>query len=358
MTSRPLRFALLAGGLALALGMSACGLDAPKTSESSAGAGDPGTLTIYTARDKALATEVIADFEKANPNYTGKIQLLTLGAQEALERVKAEKSNPQGDIWWGGTQQQMQQAVAEQVLAPAPKDVIDAVPAAQRDADGLWVGEMKLAEVIFYNKDMLTADQAPKDWDDLISPAMKDKIAIRDVLASGTMRSIYAAMIDRQFDAAGSPDAGYEWLKKLDANTKVYAANPTDLYLRITRQEAAVTAWNLQDVMLQIQNQKAPFTPVVPASGAPMLIDGVAKIKNGPSSAGADAFLSFLMSKEEQSKLSETYFQIPTISLPKEPSWLADLNLKEMKVNWERVNKSEPEWSSYWAANIKGQGNK
>ncbi|WP_426988310.1 extracellular solute-binding protein [Pseudarthrobacter sp. Y6] len=358
MTSRPLRFALLAGGLALTLGMSACGLDSPKPSASSSGAEGPGTLTIYTARDKALATEVIADFEKANPNYTGKIQLLTLGAQEALERVKAEKSNPQGDIWWGGTQQQMQQAAAEQVLAPAPKDVIDAVPAAQRDADGLWVGEMKLAEVIFYNKDMLTADQAPKDWDDLISPAMKDKIAIRDVLASGTMRSIYAAMIDRQFDATGSPDAGYEWLKKLDANTKVYAANPTDLYLRIIRQEAAVTAWNLQDVMLQIQNQKAPFTPVVPASGAPMLIDGVAKIKNGPSSAGADAFLSFLMSEEEQSKLSETYFQIPTISLPKEPSWLADLNLKEMNVNWERVNKSQPEWSSYWAANIKGQGNK
>ena len=355
MTSRPLRVALLAGGLALTLGMTACGLDAPKDSGSSAGATGSGTLTIYTARDKGLATDVVADFEKANPGYAGKVQVLTLGAQEALERIKAEKANPQGDIWWGGTQQQMQQAAAEQVLAAAPKAVVDAVPAAQRDPEGLWVGEMKLAEVIFYNKEMLSADQAPKDWDDLIDPAMKDKIAIRDVLASGTMRSIFASMVDRKFDAAGSPDAGYEWLKKLDANTKVYAANPTDLYLRITRQEAAVTAWNLQDVMLQIQNQKAPYTPVVPASGAPMLIDGVAKIKNGPSSAGADAFLSFLLSQEEQTKLSEKYFQIPTVTLAKEPAWLADLELKEMKVNWERVNKSEPEWSKYWAEKIKGQ---
>jgi iron(III) transport system substrate-binding protein len=180
-----------------------------------------GTLTIYTARDKGLATDVVADFEKANPAYAGKVQVLTLGAQEALERIKAEKANPQGDIWWGGTQQQMQQAAAEQVLAAAPKAVVDAVPAAQRDPEGLWVGEMKLAEVIFYNKEMLSADQAPKDWDDLIDPAMKDKIAIRDVLASGTMRSIFASMVDRKFDAAGSPDAGYEWLKKLDANTKV-----------------------------------------------------------------------------------------------------------------------------------------
>lgn len=86
-----------------------------------------------------------------------------------------------------------------------------------------------------------------------------------------------------------------------------------------------------------------------------MLIDGVAKIKNGPSSAGADAFLSFLLGQDEQTKLSEKYFQIPTVTLAKEPAWLAGLNLKEMKVNWERVNKSEPEWSKYWAANIKGQ---
>jgi len=358
MTSRPLRFMLLAGGLALTLGMTGCGLDSPKSEGDSAGAEGSGTLTIYTARDKGLATEVIADFEKANPKYAGKVELLTLGAQEALERIKAEKANPQGDIWWGGTQQQMQQAVTEQVLAPAPKAIINAVPEKSRDADGLWVGEMKLAEVIFYNKDMLSADQAPKDWDDLISPEMKNKIAIRDVLASGTMRSIFASMIDRKYDASGGPEAGYDWLKALDANTKVYAANPTDLYLRITRQEAAASAWNLQDVMLQIQKQKAPFVPVVPSSGAPMLIDGVAKIKNGPSSAGADAFLSFLLSEEEQGKLSEKYFQIPTISLASQPAWLADLKLKEMDVNWERVSKNEPEWSKYWAANIKGQSGK
>ena len=33
MTLRPLRFALLAGGLALTLGMSACGLDSPSLPE-------------------------------------------------------------------------------------------------------------------------------------------------------------------------------------------------------------------------------------------------------------------------------------------------------------------------------------
>ena len=342
----------VAGGLALALALSSCGLD-----ESSSGAegSEGGDLTIYTARDKGLAEAVVADFEEANPEYAGKVQILTLGAQEALERIRAEKANPQGDIWWGGTGQQMKQAAGDDILAPAPDAVVDAVPEELRDPAGLWVGEMQLAEVIFYNHDMLTEEQAPKDWDDLIAPEMMDKIAIRDVEASGTMRSIYSAMIDRKFDETGSAEAGYEWLKQLDANTKVYAANPTDLYLRVTRQEAAASAWNLQDVMLQIDSQNAPYTPVVPESGAPMLVDGVAKIKNGPSSDAADAFLEFLLSEDTQKELSETYYQIPSIAMTEEPAWLADLNLKEMEVDWERIGANETEWIGYWAENIKGK---
>lgn len=343
----------VAGGLALMLALSSCGLD---DSSSGAEGSDGGTLTIYTARDKGLAEAVVADFEAANPDYTGKVEILTLGAQEALERVRAEKANPQGDIWWGGTGQQMKQAAGDDVLSPAPEAVIDAVPEDLRDPSGLWVGEMQLAEVIFYNHDMLSEDEAPKDWDDLVAPEMADKVAIRDVEASGTMRSIYSAMIDRQYDAAGSPDAGYDWLRKLDANTKVYAANPTDLYLRVTRQEAAASAWNLQDVMLQIENQNAPYTPVIPASGAPMLVDGVAKIKNGPSSEAADAFLEFLFSEETQKNLSETYYQIPSIEMTETPAWLSDLDLVEMEVDWDRIGQTESEWIGYWAENIKGKG--
>ena len=61
-----------------------------------------------------------------------------------------------------------------------------------KDAEGRWFGEILLPEVIMYNNKALTPEQAPKDWDDLLKPEWKDKIIIRDVAASGTMRSIYA----------------------------------------------------------------------------------------------------------------------------------------------------------------------
>ena len=91
--------------------LAACGLDGGGGSGSSedGGEGGPVPFTIYTARDSELAEKVVADFEAANPEWEGMATVLTLGAQEALERVRAEKSNPQGDLWWGGTRQQLSQ---------------------------------------------------------------------------------------------------------------------------------------------------------------------------------------------------------------------------------------------------------
>ena len=179
---------------------------------------------------------------------------------------------------------------------------------------------------------------------------------IRDVEASGTMRAIYCAMIDRLYEEEESPEPGYEWLLGLDTNTVAYAANPTDMYQRVSREEAAISPWNLQDIMLQKHGDFPMFDAVVPASGAPMLVDGLAKIANGPGGAGADAFISYLMSAEVQTAMAEEYFQIPAIELEEEPQWLVDLGLKEMEVDWDRIAENEEEWISYWASNIKGQG--
>ncbi|UMP00112.1 extracellular solute-binding protein [Amycolatopsis sp. EV170708-02-1] len=310
-------------------------------------------MTIYASRPKNIADRVVARFEAANPQYKGKVKMLTMGAQEVLERVRAEAGRPQADIWWGGTSQQFEQGVAAGLLAPMPSAAARRVPLAYHGRNDLWLGEMRMAQVIFYNRDMLTPEQAPKDWDDLVTPAFRDKVLIRDVAASGTMRSAFSAMVDRSFARTGSPEQGYEWLRALDANTKEYVPNPSDLYLRVQRREAPVSVWNLQDILVQ-QKKGAPFTPVIPASGAPILIDGVGKVKGGPNGAAADAFVDFLFQEPIQQELAETSFQIPTLRLSREPAWLTAIGLKEMPVDWATVNQREHEWITYWSEHIKG----
>ncbi|MFO7173112.1 MAG: extracellular solute-binding protein [Bacillota bacterium] len=352
---------------ALAVAIAGCGgqgaapqggsdAQAPAGGGEQSGGQEEERLVIYTARDKSVVDFVVPRFEEAHPEYKGKVEVLTMGAQEILERVRAEKANPQADVWWGGTQQALSQAAKEGLLAAVKPSFADQVPAEYKDPNGYWYGEILLPEVIMYNTDALSPEEAPQDWDDLLDPKWKGKIIIRAVPASGTMRTIYAAMIYRFYEQDGKPDRGFEWLKKLDANTKEYAANPTDLYLKLARQEGLLSLWNLQDILIQKEQKNMPFGYVVPKSGAPILVDGVAVVQGAKHPRAAEKFLEFLFSQELRTALATEYYQIPTIPLDQEPEWLRGLELKAMELDWDVMAANEKDWIQYWDQNIKGKG--
>ncbi|MET7878083.1 extracellular solute-binding protein [Micromonospora profundi] len=311
-------------------------------------------FVIYSARDKAVTDYVVEQFTAKNPEYKGKVEVLNMGAQEVLERVRAEKANPQASVWWGGTQQGLATGASEGLLEAWQPTFAGKMDARYKDAEGRWFGEILLPEVIMYNNKALSADEAPKDWDDLIDPKWKNKIIIRDVAASGTMRSIYSSMIQRLSADGSNPQPGYDWLRKLDANTVEYAANPADLYLKMSREQGVVSAWNLQDVLLQA-DKKMPFGYVMPASGAPVLVDGVAAVKGG-NKAGAEKFLEFLFDDSLRATLAKDYFQIPAVEIAEKPEWLANLGLKPMDVDWDVIGKNETAWINHWNAEIKDKG--
>src|SRR5436190_6932315 len=292
------------------LGLLAVGCGGP-AKQDAAGKDNAQNLIIYTGRDKDEVARVVDLFIQKNPKYKGKVDTLTLGAQAALERLKAEKANPQAGFLWGGTQQGLQQAAAEDLLAPSNPANAGLIDPSRKDPQGRWYAEMLLPEVIVYNHDLLKAEQAPKDWDDLITPAFKGKIVIRDVNGSGTMRTIFSAMIYRQSGGTGSPEAGYEWLRRLDANTVIYTPNPDDMYLKLDRGVGTVTMWNLQDAFIQPMKNNRPWSFVIPASGVPVLLDGVGVVNNPTSTQAALDFESFLLEPRLQAQLARDYYQIP-----------------------------------------------
>lgn len=318
---------------------------------------EPQKLVIYTGRDKNIFEIVLPKFKEKYPNI--EVETLEMGAQQILERVRAEKANPQADFWWGGTQSALSTAADEGLLEPYKPTFADKVPALYKDSQDRWYGEMLLPEVIMFNNQALKKEEAPKDWDELLDPKWKDKIVIRNVLPSGTMRTIYSAMIYRQ--GADTPDKGYEWLMKLDANTKEYTQDPTNLYLKMDRQEGVVSLWNLQDVLLQGKKNNHPFDFVYPASGAPILVDGVALVKGSKNMEAAKNFYEFLMSPEIASQLAKERFQFPSrtdISKDDLPDFMKNLELKPLDLDWGVMASKEKEWMQHWDENVKGKGKK
>ena len=314
-----------------------------------------GKLVIYTGRDEEMVQGVIDQFNEKYPDI--QVEFLTMGAQQILERLRGEKANPQADFWWGGTQSALMVGANEDLLHAWQPSFIDTIDTNYKDKEGRWFGEMLLPEVIMINSDLLTKETGPQDWDDLLDPKWKDQILIRGVLASGTMRTIYSSMIVRQ--GADTPDKGYDWLLKLDANTKEYTQDPNALYLKLTRQEGAVSLWNLQDILLKKYTTDYPFDYIYPKSGAPILVDGVAVVNNAKNLENAKLFVEFLFEKDMVTKLANDYYQIPTrsdIDQATMPEWYQELDLKTFDIDWQLMSEKEAEWMEHWDTNIKGSG--
>jgi iron(III) transport system substrate-binding protein len=324
--------------------------------------GDKRTvLTVYSPHGPELLKYYEAEFEKAHPNID--VQWVDMGSQEVLDRIRAEKANPQADLWFGAPAEAFDRAAKENLLEPYIPTWQNAISVEGRDSQDRWYGTYLTPEVIAYNNQAVTREQAPKDWDDVLDPKWKGKLLIRDPIASGTMRAIFGAIVARSVAKTGSPDAGYEWLRKLDANTREYTLNPTILYQKIGRQEGVITLWDMPDIATLQQRFNIPVDYVIPSSGTPLLVDGIALVKGTKHAAEAKMYYEFVTTPAALKAAAEKFLRIPArTDIPQTdlPKWIQEANskIKPMPVDRQVMAEHLDEWMKYWDANIRNSGRK
>ena len=314
-------------------------------------------VVVYSPHGKEMLSAFAGAYEKEHPSVA--VQWLDMGSQDVYDRVRTERENPQADIWWGGPMTAFFRAEREGLLeryVPSWDSVSD--PAA-RSAGDFWYGTFLTPEVIMYNSNRISADSAPKDWDDLLDPVWRGKIVIRSPLASGTMRIIFSSMIERSREGGGGTRGGFDWLRRLDANTKTYAADPTQLYIAIAREEGLVTLWDLPDVMLQVESHHYPFAYVLPSSGTPLITDGIALIRGARHPEEAKAFYEFVTSRASMIRQAREFYRIPArrdIPRPELPPWMQSLQIRSLAVNFDTLASYEREWMETWDESVRGRG--
>jgi iron(III) transport system substrate-binding protein len=315
-------------------------------------------LTVYTPHGRDLMALLEAEFERQNPGLD--LRFLDMGSQEVYDRVRSERANPQGDVWFGGPDAIFARAAGEGLLAPYRPSWSEAVPASSRAAGDLYFGAYRTLPVIVFNERRVTESEAPRDWDDLLAPRFSGRILIRDPLASGVMRTIFGMVLARSIADTGSLDRGLAWLGRLDAQTKEYVANPALLHEKLMRAEGDATMWELTDTLLE-RAKGVPFGYRFAASGTPVIDDAIALVAGAPHRAAAVAFIEFVGSGEAQLLAAERAFRIPArTDLPSErlPEWTRR-TLAEMvpAVYDEQLAAAKgPEWMSLWDRTVRGKG--
>ena len=312
---------------------------------------DRTPFVIYSPHGKELLTAYEEAFEAENP--TVDVRWLDMGSQNAYERIQTERANPQASLWWGAPQTLFMEATEDSLLMPFEPDWAGALPDNAKDARGHWYGTYLTPEGVLYNTDAIDSADVPTDWDDLLDPNWGDRLLIRSPLESGTMKTIWAAMILRQ----PTVEDGYRWLARLDMNTKGYAADPTQLYLRVARGEADLTLWNLPDTYLQAQTYPFAFAPL--ESGIPVVVDGIAIPAGAPQPDIARQFIEFVMTSDALIDQAQRFHRIPArTDIPQEslPDWMQASTYTEMELDWGRMAVESETWMQVWDEQIKGRG--
>src|SRR5262249_20394669 len=262
--------------------------------------------------------------------------------------------------WFGGPDTIFARGARDELLAPFRPSWADAIPAESRAPRDLYFGLYRTPAVIVYNSAAIPAGDAPRDWDDILSPRCTSQILIRDPLASGTMRAIFGMVILRSIAETGSPDRGYDWLRRLDAQTKEYVVNATILLEKLGRREGLLTLWDLPDVLLEKQ-RGLPIELVFPRSGTPVIDDAIGLVAGAKHPKEARDLIEWLGSGESPRIAGDKAFRLPAggdIPASELPAWARDLEsrLVAAKMDWDLLEHEGPGWMATWDRTIRGRG--
>ena len=256
-----------------------------------------GKLTLYCSSDEAWCQQAKREFEKK----TGiSVDLTRKSSGETYAQVKAESSNPKGDIWWGGTGdphlQAAEEGLTDAYVSPTRSQLHDwanrqAVASKVRTV-GIYSGALGYG----YNEELLKKQNLPVPacWKDLIKPVYKGKIQVANPNSSGTAYTMLATLVQM----LGEKEA-FDYMKALHANINQYTKSGSAPIKAAGAGETVIGIVFVHDAVA-VAEAGFPIKSVVPCEGTGYEIGSMSIVKGSRNLENAKKFYEFALTPEFQ----------------------------------------------------------
>lgn len=271
-------------------------------------------LNVYSARHYPSDDALYEGFSKA----TGvKVRRVEASGDQLLARLRQEGRNSPADVLvvvdagnlWLAEREGLFRSVRSAALAKA-------IPSRLRHPDGLWFGFATRARVVVYNKDAVSAKDAPKRYEDLADPRWRGKVCMRSSSSVYNL-SLMASLIHRLGE-----DKAEAWARGLVAN---FARDPkggdTDQIRAVAAGECALALANTYYAARLMKSDKdadrvvaAKIGVVFPNQddrGTHVNVSGAGLLVHAPHPENAVRFLEYLLSPEAQALFATANNEYP-----------------------------------------------
>lgn len=307
-------------------------------------------VVVYTSVDQVFSEPVLKEFEK----LTGIKVNAVFDTEETkstgvLNRLIAEKDNPQCDVFWSGDPMRAdvlkQKGITEPYRSPAASGINEVFI----DKDYHWVGFSSRARVLLINTNLVDDKDIPKSILDLTNEKYKGKVAIANPLFGTTSFHIAALFVELGEEKAK------QFLEDLKKNQIVIASSNGDVKKKVSTGEMQMGLTDTDDANEAVK-EGAPVKAVfLDQNGFGNLIvpNTVSLIEGSPNNENGKKLIDFLLSPETEKMLAESCAQMPLHKGVVAPSTVPSLdNIVPMKVDYATVAKKSEQTKEYlkqWA---------
>jgi len=267
-----------------------------------------GELTLYACLFDPDKLEVL--FQTFKAQYGIDVTCLDMSSGEALERIRAEAENPQGDVLFGTTNLSHVNLAAEGLLEPHQGLGWNQLPDGPiKDPDGNWTGFYYGVIGFACSPERLEelGAECPSSWADLLDPVYQGEIVIASPAASGTSYTVLSGLVQ----LLGEEEA-FEYYHQFDANVAQYTESGSAPGTMAATGEFAVGIAFTHDIQVQ-QDKGLPVTISFPEEGTPFEIGGISILKGAKNLTAAQAWVDYVFTPAFQRYHNDVAHRIPVV---------------------------------------------
>jgi iron(III) transport system substrate-binding protein len=293
------------------------------------------TVIVYTSVDQVYAEPVFRAFE----HETG-VRVLPVYDVEAtkttglVNRLIAEKSRPQADIFWSGEPSQTIVLKNQGVLAPYTSPSAADIPDQFRDPEGFWTGFGGRARVFIVNTDRLAPSHYPRSVYDMLDaeyPGSSVGIAYPMFGTTATHAAALYGYLGKENASRLFTSLNNRGVRVVDGNSVVrdlVAGGQLAFGLTDTDDACgAVESGRNVTIIIPDQEEGGMGTLVIPNT--------VALVAGAPDPAEAREFIDYLLAnKTESAMVTSGWIQIPVRDIPPSPC-INTTGIKTIPVSYE-----------------------
>ena len=225
---------------------------------------------------------------------------------EYLAQIRAERDNPKGDIWYGGTIDPFLQGAADGLFDAytSPREG-ELAPWARSEMarNGHRVAVIYRIVIAFGANPAVLAKlgrTVPRCWSDLPGTDYRNEIEMSNPVTSGTGYTILATLVTLYGE-----EGAFEYLRRLKPNVVRYTSSGTAQGPSVARGEVAIGVTFAHEFVTQ-QLEGFAVDIVVPCEGTGDALGGMAVIAGAPHPNEARAFYDWALTRNAQELANQT----------------------------------------------------